>query len=262
MSGDDPLLEQQRAHFNSIADAYREARSGRNHLLLKELIWRDALARHRIAVDRPLDVLEPMCGFAEGRGILSRFVQPDIRYTGYDFSDRVVELLRQSEPGIDVFHADATTYSPPEASFDVAILLGGLHHVHARARQTIERIVPSLRPGGWFINLEPTHGNPVTAAVREAIYRRNAIFDAETERSFGVSELCGMFERAGLVREELLFPGLLSYVLYYNPDAFPALNRGGPGAVRAAFSIDRPFIRGPVGRVLSFAMLSIWRRPG
>ena len=59
----------------------------------------------------------------------------------------------------------------------------------------------------------------------------------------------------------MAWPGLASYVLYYNPDAFPSLNLGGERAVRTAFALDRPFFRTPIGRFFSFATLSLWRRP-
>ena len=49
-------------------------------------------------------------------------------------------------------------------------------------------------------------------------------------------------------------------MLYYNPDAFGWLNRGGAGLVRACFLMDRPFMRGHIGRKLSFATLSLWRK--
>lgn len=109
-------------------------------------------------------------------------------------------------------------------------------------------------------SLEPTHGNPLTRAVRDRIYRRNALFDEQTERAFSVRDLFGMFEAAGLRRRVVMYPGLLAYVLYYNPDAFPGLNRGGSAGVRLAWTLDRPLIGTALGRLLSFCTLSLWER--
>jgi hypothetical protein len=58
-----------------------------------------------------------------------------------------------------------------------------------------------------------------------------------------------------------MYPGLAAYVLYYNPDAFPALNFGGPETVRRLFALERPFLRSAAARTLSFATLSLWRKP-
>ncbi len=123
-------------------------------------------------------------------------------------------------------------------------------------------LAASLRPGGLLINLEPTHGNPLARMVRERIYRRNQLFDAETERAFSVEELDAMFVSAGLELAYRTYPGLLGYVLYYNPDAFPGLNLAGTRAVNMLFALERPLMATRIGRWLSFATLAVWRSPG
>jgi SAM-dependent methyltransferase len=140
------------------------------------------------------------------------------------------------------------------------MLLGGLHHVPDAAPKVVRRLARALKANGILISFEPTFGNPLTRKVRERIYARNSLFDATTERSFAVEELLRMFDEAGLEPVDILFPGLLSYVLYYNPDAFPRLNVGGPRMVRLTFALDRLLFRSTLGRWLSFATLSIWRR--
>lgn len=252
-------IERQREHFNSIAARYCEARSGENHLVLKRLMWQLFFSRNDIRSSGPLRVLEPMCGFADGFDILSRHVQDNIYYEGYDYSDRVVEIVRKQRPNVKVWQADATTYYPEHGAYDVIVLLGALHHVHRRAGEVISAIVPALKPGGWLISLEPTNGNIITYAVRSLIYKRNDFFDEETERAFSTGELDRLFARSGLVHVDSIYPGLLSYILYYNPDAFPRLNLGGPRMVTAAFGLDKLAIGNALGRMLSFATLSLWR---
>jgi hypothetical protein len=133
--------------------------------------------------------------------------------------------------------------------------------VYARAADVLRRLAGALRPGGHLVNLEPTHDNPVFRRVRERVYRRNALFDAQTERGFALRELNALFRGAGLERVDQLYPGLLAYVLYYNPDAFPALDRGGPALVRAIFRMEAPLYRTALARRLSFATLTVLRRP-
>src|SRR5262245_41099154 len=255
------LRERQRIHFNSIASRYQAARRNANYLLLKDLIWTHALRGINRFQDRHIDVLEPMCGFADGKVIIERHLCSKISYCGYDYSDRVIELLKQQHPGINCFTADAAAYDPPEEKFDVVILLGGLHHVPAYAALVVEKTARALKPGGMFINLEPTSGNVAFRKLREAIYRRNTLFDESSERGFDCRELLAMFEKCGLKPLRITYPGLLSYILYYNPDAFPSLNVGGERAVRWAFAIDRPFLDRAIARFLSFATLSVWERP-
>lgn len=253
------LVEKQREHFNGIADAYYTARQHANHLELKRLIWSEFLGKSPLA-GRELTVLDAMCGHADAAAILREHLKGNIAYSGFDYSDEVVARVRQDNPGLDVRQADATEFRPTQ-SYDLVVLIGGLHHVHHAAERALRNLVGAIRPGGYFLSLEPTHGNPLFAAIRNAIYRRNRLFDADTERGFSVAELVAMFERAGLERVDVMYPGLLSYILYYNPDAFPKLNVGGTNAVRRLFAAERPFLRSAAARALSFATLSLWRKP-
>jgi len=254
-------IARQQAHFDSIAEAYFSARQGANHQLLKDLMWRDFLGRHEELRRDGLTVLEAMCGFGEGKDIIERALGIAVSYSGFDFSNAVVARMRETRPDIDISQADVTQYEGRE-QFDLVMLVGGLHHVHHAAAEAVARLSRAIRPGGYLLNFEPTDGNPVFRWIRDRIYRGNGLFDEQTERAFAVDELLGLFRSAGLDRVDVAWPGLLSYVLYYNPYAFPSLNLGGERAVRAAYALDRPFVRTGLGRCLSFATLSLWRRPG
>jgi len=255
-------VQAQAAHFDSIAGRYYAARRHANHVLLKDLLWDHVLRRTPLwSAKEPIEVLEPMCGYADGKRILERHLRCALHYTGFDYSAGVVERLHATNPGLDVTRADVTRYEPDPASYDLILLLGGLHHVPDAAPDVVVRLARGLRPGGILLNFEPTSGNPLTRRVRERIYARNTLFDARTERGFAVDELRQMFEAAALQPLDTLYPGLLSYVLYYNPDAFPLLNVGGPGMVRFTFALDRLVMRSAIGRWLSFATLSVWRKP-
>jgi len=214
-----------------------------------------------MSAEQPIAVLDPMCGYADGKRILERHLGCKLHHTGLDYSSSVVDRLRTLDPGLDVRRADVTTFEPTPLSYDVIMLLGGLHHIPDAAPLVVGRLARALKPGGILISFEPTFGNLLVRRVRERIYARNSLFDARTERSFAVNELLRMFEAAALEPVDILFPGLISYILYYNPDAFPNLNIGGPRLVRLTFALDRLLFRAALGRWLSFATLSVWRRP-
>lgn len=252
---------QQISHFDAIAGEYYAARRAPNHLLLKQLMWRHFFHHCSLPVSASTNVLEAMCGFAEGKSLLEAHLPSRISYSGFDYSGRVIDALRAMHPEINVWHEDVTTFRPTGRQYDIVILLGGLHHVPDHAKTVVAQLASCIKPGGHFISLEPTNGNPFFRLARELIYRRNKIFDAATERAFSHDELMAMFKSAGLTLVESQYPGLLAYVLYYNPDAFPRLNIGGSAAVRTVFALDRLFIRSRIGRLLSFATLSLWRKP-
>jgi SAM-dependent methyltransferase len=251
--------ERQREHFNNIAERYYTARRHQNHLLLKDFMWQKFLSRRQELKLDGLRVLEPMCGFADGKDILEKTLGVSVDYIGFDYSESVVSTLRLNRPDLRVTQENVEVYSS-EKLFDLIILLGGLHHVPNAACQVLRNLTTNLVPGGHFINIEPTTGNFVFRKIRNIIYKRNQLFDQLTERGFEVEELFAMFRDAGLRRIDVMYPGLLSYILYYNPDAFPWLNVGGSRMVRATFCFDCLLIRTWLAKTLSFATLSLWRK--
>jgi SAM-dependent methyltransferase len=181
-------------------------------------------------------------------------------YQGFDYSENMVQIARRANPDVSIDHGDVTKYRPQGEPNDLIILIGGLHHVFSRARDVVARLAAGLRRGGYFLSFEPTHDNWVARRVRQRIYQSNAIFDADTEQGFEYRELKAHFEACGFELVDEVFPGLLAYVLYYNPDAFPLLNIGGTSVVKWSFAIDRVFWANAVGRKLSFATIGLWRR--
>jgi SAM-dependent methyltransferase len=256
-------IEHQRAHFDRVSAIYYESRQHPNHLLLKELMWNLFFADKRFLEAPELRVLEPMCGFAEGKQILEQHLCSKLRYSGFDYSAPLVERAKQLDAGLDIVEGNVLEFEAGEreGEYDLLILIGGLHHVYDDAQTALSRLSPALRPGGHFISYEPTHDWWAVRWVRDSVYQRNVIFDEQTEQGFALPELDRLFREAGFELVDQIYPGLLSYVLFYNPDAFPLLNRGGPGLVRASFVLDRPFLRSWLGRKLSFATLSLWRKP-
>lgn len=254
-------IEQQRKHFNSISDVYIESRKHPNHLLVKDLLWRHFFGDKWYLSSECRRVLEPMCGLGEGYEILRKYALPEgFHYQGFDYSENMIATARERHPNLYFEWGDALEFSSDHADFDMVILIGGLHHVYQRARDVVSRLSLALRKGGYFLSFEPTHNSWLNRRVRERIYARNVLFDNETEQGFEFKELERIFGQQGYSKVDEVYAGLLAYILYYNPDAFPMLNRGSRWAVRGSFALDRMFWRNAVGRKLSFATVTLWRR--
>ena len=255
------LVERQRRHFDGVAERYVAARRTPNHLLLKELIWSEFLSDKRYLAQQCPRVLELMCGLGEGYSILRQHAYSgDFDYLGIDYSQPMIDAAREYHPGLSFERGDVTAFEPLPGQNDLIVLIGGLHHVHAQCALVISRLSAALRPGGFFLSFEPTHDCWMTRRVRERIYKKNALFDAESERGFEMHELESLFSSHGFRCVDQVYAGLLAYVLYYNPDAFPRLNLGAARMVRAAFRFDRLFWRGWLGRKLSFATIGLWQK--
>ena len=252
-------VDQQREHFESISDVYFSARQHPNHLLYKELMWKAFFKRNGHVLRDGAKVIEPMCGYSEGKAILEDHCEGTFEYTGFDFSRPLVERARKSFPGADIFVQDVTKFEGDER-FDLMILIGGLHHVYGHVSSVMQRLATALKPGGYMINLEPTQNNPLYRWARNRIYRENELFDDETEQAFDLPELNALYRDAGLEIRDQMYPGLLAYVMYYNPDAFPALNIGSSKSVRTLFTLEKSFYRSWPARFFSFATLTLLQK--
>jgi len=258
---DSTLIAHQLQHFDATAEAYFAARMNKNHQLYKKLLWSHFLKQLPLEHGKDIRVLEAMCGYADGRDIIQSHVGGPIDYIGFDYSATVVDGLKKMSPDLNVFQQDVSTYSPPKESFDITLIIGGLHHVPHLADQIVANLVEGLKPGGIFLSFEPTHDNPLYKRIRQRIYNKNVVFDEQSERAFSLSELKSMFLDAGLKPQAILFPGLLAYILYYNPEAFPMLNLGGEWLVKSLFALDSLIMGTSTGAKLSFATLSAWQKP-
>ncbi|MEW6696500.1 MAG: class I SAM-dependent methyltransferase [Bacillota bacterium] len=252
-------VEQQGEHFESISDKYYQSRQAENHLLLKKLIWADFFKDKEYLKKENMAVLEPMCGYAEGKKILESHLDIKFDYFGFDYSENLINQVKKQDSMINVVKMDVTKFKP-EKQYDLIILIGGLHHVPAYTNQVIDNISKALKDGGFFINFEPSQNNFLLKKIRDRIYEKNSLFDNDTEKAFDLDDLNRLYTSNKLKIVDQFYPGLLSYVLYYNPDAFPALNIGNKNCVKIAFNLDKLFIRNIVGKKLSFATLTLLQK--
>jgi len=252
-------IERQREHFEKIAELYCKARKDAKHLFLKKHMWDVFLKELSFPFTEKLNILEAMCGVAEFYNILKERLDKDFTFDAFDYSENMVVFSMEKNPGINVWTQDVTTFCVPD-SYHVVCILGGLHHVHRYADRVLHNISRSLRPGGLFISLEPTHNNPIFALIRRAIYWKNSFFDADTERGFTTEELNRAALSHGMHLVKQLYPGLLAYVLWYNPDAFPLLNRGPQHFAEKLIHAESKVWGSKLARFFSFATLSCYRK--
>lgn len=255
----DKSIERQRKHFDSIAHRYHASREHINHKTLKKLMWESFFKRGVIDRNKVNSILEPMCGMSEAYSIVQENLKKKLSYLGFDYSNEMVSLSKKANPTLDIRFADVTKFSCDQ-KFDMVVIIGGLHHVHENIEKVLHVMKNILRPEGYFLSFEPTSNNFIFQAIRKHIYKKNNLFDSETERGFEYIELCNRFESVGFKKVDEVFPGLLAYVLYYNPDAFPFLNFGNSSLVKFLFNLDRLIWTRYLGRKLSFATISLWQK--
>ena len=200
-----------------------------------------------------------MCGYGEGKDILEKHLGIKILYSGFDYSKNLVEKVKKLDPEADVVEMDITKFVPSK-EYDLIIIIGGLHHVPYHVDDVIGNLRKSLTENGYLIYFEPTHNNFLFRKIRERIYKKNSFFDNDTERAFELKKINQVFLGHNFKIIDQIYPGLFSYILYYNPDAFPFLNRGGEWLVKTIFGFDKLFFRNFIGRKLSFATITLLQK--
>ncbi len=98
------------------------------------------------------DVLEIGCGQGTGAGILYRLFEPR-SYVGIDLDPRMIERARRRCRHLEnarFIEGDASALSFDEASFDLIVDFGIVHHI-PNWRDALAEVHRTLRPGGEFL---------------------------------------------------------------------------------------------------------------
>ncbi len=252
-------VEQQRIHFEGISQVYYKARQDSNHLLYKKLMWEYFFLINPYFSDNNYKCLEPMCGYGEGNLILKNYSKLNFSYCGFDYSSELVNIANEINVDFAIEYGNVLDFNNGK-KYNLIILIGGLHHVYKDVNRAIVNLNRMVDLGAYFISFEPTHNNIIFKKIRNKIYKENILFDNQTERAFNLLELNRLFINNGYVIVEQIYPGLLGYVLYYNPDAFKWLNIGNNKVVKFIFNIEKFFFKNFVGRYFSFATLTVWKK--
>jgi len=170
--------ERQRAHYERIHDAYRD-----HYYDDLSMRYRDEFVIGPLL--RGLDlsgksVVELACGDGHNtRLIAERF--PGADFLGIDVSETACsEYARVA--GFPAAVGDLTAEICLDRRFDMAFVVGGLHHCHRHLDAVLDNVHRMLVPGGLFAMVEP-NARFLLEGVRRAWYRADAYFDADTEQA-------------------------------------------------------------------------------
>ena len=201
----------QRVHYERIHDDY-------------ELHYYDASSmayRDRFVYDimfRGLDLNgKDVADLAAGSGHNSLAVRerfPTARVSGFDISSAACESYRQIV-GADAFQFDLTAQHQSSPRFDVALIVGGLHHCVSDLPATFRTIGQLLRPGGLLLMYEP-NDRYVLEALRKLWYRFDRYFDAQTERALDHDTIAASAGECSFTPLECTYSGGPAYFLIFN----------------------------------------------
>lgn len=160
---------------------------------------------------------------------------------------------------------DATNVPLASGCADTVVMLGGVHHVTARAAffSEVERI---LRSGVRFVYREPVDDFVLWRMIRALVYRVSPMLDHRTERPLRHEETVPVLARAGLRTVDYRTHGFLGFCLFMNSDVlvFNRLFRFFPGIRKitgAAATFDRVVLRWPGLRRAGLQVIGIAIKP-
>jgi len=238
-----PGAEIQRRHYNKIAAAYTanlEYPHTQEYLAYLDQATLEAIGEGDLGT-----LAELCCGRGEA---LTLFGGRICRYVGIDISENMLQATRVLHNRRDALfvQGDATRLPIESGTVDTVAMLGGIHHVPARA-QLFAEIARILRPGGRFLYREPVSDFVLWRALRAVIYRVSPMLNHETERPLVYEETVPVMERAGLRSLHYRTYGFLGFCLFMNSDVlfFNRLFRLLPGIraiTRASARLDQAIL--------------------
>jgi SAM-dependent methyltransferase len=205
----------QQVHYERIHDDYENHYYDATSMAFRERFIYDIMFRGLNLNGK--DVAD----LAAGSGHNSRAVQqrfPQAKVAGFDISPSACESYRRIV-GAEAFELDLTSQSPPRPRFDVAMIVGGLHHCVSNLPGTFRTISGLLRPGGLLLMYEPNERYALEA-LRKLWYRHDRYFDAQTEHALDHDESVALAARSSFVPVECTYGGGPAYFLIYNSMIF------------------------------------------
>jgi len=241
-----PDAAAQQQHYEKIAAAYTtnlEYPHTQEYLAYLDRVTLAAVGDSNLGT-----VAELCCGRGEVPALLGRRIG---RYIGIDIAESMLRaaLTAHAGPNSIFLQADATRTPLAAESVDTVVMLGGIHHVPARA-QLFSEIARILKPGGRLLYREPVNDFVLWRLLRAIIYRISPILDDATERPLVYAETVPLLEKAGLRSLEYRTHGLFGFCLFMNSDVL-FFNRffrfvpGIRGITRASARLDEMLLALP-----------------
>lgn len=134
-------------------------------------------------------VLESMCG---GGQVTEFLLESKAKVTGLDISPQQTANFKRRHPQANVVCGSILNSGIESESFDVVVVVGGIHHMPPHTDESINEIHRVLKPGGYFCFAEP-HSETLAETFRRAWYKRDSLF-AENEAAINIKELHKSFE--------------------------------------------------------------------
>jgi SAM-dependent methyltransferase len=169
-SEDKKWEEIQRSHYDKIGYKYELHYSDECSQRYRKLFINEPMVE---GVDLShLNVLEAMSGSGQTTQFLS---ERGAKVTGLDISPKSIGRFLKRSPNCRAICASIFNTKIRDHSFDCVVIVGGLHHLHPRVNEAVDEIYRILKPGGYFLFMEP-HNRSFLNLFRKLWYKFDNLF--------------------------------------------------------------------------------------
>ena len=208
------LSARQKAHYERIHDLYSS-----HYYDADSMAYRHLFIYQYLFAGLDLNGKE-VADLASGAGMNSLALLqyfPRAQMTGFDISAKACAEYRKNL-GRPAFEADLTKGFVGDQKFDVAMIIGGLHHCVVDLTSTICTVANFVKPGGLVLMMEP-NADYFLEGVRQVWYRTDSYFEGSTEHALSYVALYEMAHRS-FVEINVKYLGGLGYFLVLNSMIF------------------------------------------
>ncbi len=160
-------------------------------------------------------VLEAMCGSGQATPF---FLEQGAEITGLDISEKLIESFKRQFPQCEGICTSIFDNDIPDESYDVVSIIAGLHHLHPRVDECLEEVYRILKPGGYFIFMEPQSGS-LPDIARKVWYALDKSYFEDNEASVDINHLKKVF-KGRFINNRTIHTGFLAFLLVYNSYVF------------------------------------------
>ena len=203
--------ERQKAHYESIHDDYDRHYFDDASMQFREQFIYDVLLK---GVDLKNKRMADLCSSSGNNSKAVKAREPSLDITGFDISAKAVEAYRELNDA-DAYELDLTKGEIPDVEpFDIAMVIGGLHHCVVDLEGTFKTLAKIVKPGGTLLMYEP-NAKYVLEGARAFWYKFDRYFDAETEAALDHDRIAKMAQD-DFVPQSVKYMGGPAYFLIYN----------------------------------------------
>ena len=173
----------QKKHYDKMISKYDMHYNDKYSNIYRECMINEPLLNN-INLDN-MKVLEGMCG--SGSILTKYLIDNNAIVTGLDISSDCIKKYKSNWKNVKTIWEDITNTNILNDTYDMIIIIGGLHHAHPNLNKTMDEIYRILKPNGILCFME-IHDKSIINIIRNIWYKFDN-YIANNEKAIDIDKL-------------------------------------------------------------------------